>query len=103
MVLDGEQDEAVGVLLQQRLVGLLLPDCGSSGGVLDVVGLFGEIGDALDGAGDGVVCPVVVAGEVQLLGGRVVHVEVGNGRSSLQKRVVSIEYIGTMYDALDAW
>lgn len=33
MVLDGEQDESLGVLLQDGLVNLVRPDCGNRAGL----------------------------------------------------------------------
>lgn len=67
MVLDGEQHEALGVLLQQRLVGLGLLDGGSNALLLLGLGLL--LDQLLLGLLDGNVLLVGVA-KVELLDGR---------------------------------
>lgn len=75
VILDGEHDETVGVLLEEGLSGLKLLDgrsslCGKSllGGLLGVDGLCGG-GDIL----------LAYRSEIELLGGRVAHLEVLEG------------------------
>lgn len=83
MVLNGEQNEAVGVLLQERLVGLKLLSSGSSLGNLN-----GLLGNLVGGGVDGVERRGVLLAnglEVKLLDGRVAHLEILEGGSSLRK------------------
>ena len=72
VVLDGEQNEPVGVLLKEGLMGLLFLDGGCSGGLLGRV-LLDEIGDANNGPED----VLLVDGrlKVELLCRRVGHLE----------------------------
>lgn len=83
VVLDREQNETVGILLQEGLVGLKLLSSRSSLGNLD-----GLLGDLVGGGIDGVERPGVLLAnglEVELLDGRVAHLEVLEGGSSLRK------------------
>lgn len=81
MVLDGEQDEAVGVLLEEGLVGLLGLDAGGHGALrlLNLLSL-----DEGGVQGDGGVGVVLLVGdaEVKLLDGGL-HLERVNGSGSL--------------------
>lgn len=86
MVLDGEQNEATRVLLQQRLVGLKLLNSGSR------LGSFSRLLDRLgDSRVDGMLRSrrVLLASsvEVELLDGRVAHLEVLQRGSSLFRMV----------------
>jgi hypothetical protein len=76
VVLDGEQDEALRVLLQQRLVLFFLLDCGRDGRLYGRVDLR-HIRYADDGLED--VLFVIGRGEVELLCGRIGHLESLNG------------------------
>ena len=83
VVLDREQNETVGVLLQEGLVGLKLLSSRSSLGNLD-----GLLGDLVGGGINGVERPGVLLAnglEVKLLDGRVAHLEILEGGSSLRK------------------
>jgi len=71
MVLDGEENETVRVLLQERLTGLELLNGRSRLGSLD--GLLDRLGDSRVDVGSR---RVLLAGEVELLDGRVAHLEV---------------------------
>ena len=81
VVLDGEKNEAVGVLLQEGLAGLSSLDTSSSLGNLSD-GLLGGRVDGLSGGRD-----ILLAdrGEVELLSGGVAHLKVLEGGSSLWK------------------
>ena len=80
MVLDGEENEALGVLGKEGLVGLLRLD--SRGDLLGLGSLlvrvvFGiDLGLELSKVGVEGLVLLVGGTEVELLGGRVVHVEV---------------------------
>lgn len=87
VVLDGEQHKALGVLLQEGLIGLLGLDGGCHGRLGDFLRLLhdGLLGlDVLGQGGDlGVHGQVLLAGsQVQLLDGRL-HAEGLHGRGSL--------------------
>lgn len=81
VVLDGEKNETVGVLLQEGLVGLSGLDTSSSLGGLNN-GLLGGRVDRLGGGGD-----ILLAdgGEVELLNRGIAHLKVLEGGSSLWK------------------
>lgn len=84
VVLDGEEDETVRVLLEKRLVGLKLLDARSNLGALD--GLLGGLGggrvNGLERRGRVLLAERL---EIELLNGRVAHLEVLEGGSSLRK------------------
>ena len=83
VVLDREEDEPVGVLLKQGLVGLLGLDAGGDGGLglLDLLRL-GDRRDVLRDSGAVGVVLLVGRAEVELLHGRL-HLERVDGGSSL--------------------
>lgn len=78
MVLDGKENETVRVLLQERLTGLEFLNGRNRLGSLD--GLLGGLGDSRVDVGSR---RVLLAGEVELLDGRVAHLEVLEGGGSL--------------------
>jgi hypothetical protein len=86
VVLDGEEDETVGILLEEGLIGLSL---------LDTRGDLGDLNGLLDGLGDGRVDGLERRGrvlladglEVELLDRGIAHLEVLEGGSSLRKYV----------------
>lgn len=82
VVLDGEEDETVRVLLQERLIGLGLLDARSNLGGLD--GLLAQLVDRrVDGLGRRDI--LLASGlEVELLDRRVTHLEVLERGSSLK-------------------
>jgi len=81
VVLDGEKNEALRVLLEEGLVGLFWLDGCSSGLLLDLLDLGDNRLGVLDGDGVGVV--FLVGGiEVELLNGRL-YLESLNGSGSL--------------------
>lgn len=94
MVLDGEQHETLGILLQEGLVGLLGLDGGSHGGLrLLLLGrLHGRLVDVLgvnlclEGGEVGVEGRVLLVGsrKIELLDGRL-HLEGLDGGRSLQR------------------
>jgi len=85
MVLDGKENETLGVLLKERLIGLLRLDArGNSGLGLLLLGLFDNLCLEVGGI-EGLVQRLVLlvgGAEVELLDGRL-HFEVLNGGSSL--------------------
>lgn len=85
MVLDGEENETAGVLLQEGLLSLKLLDGKSLGGLGGLLShLLGRRVGRLDGRGR-----VLLAGslEVELLNGGVAHLEVLERGSSLLRHV----------------
>lgn len=82
MILDGEEDKAMRVLLEQRLLGLDILDARSHlGSFLSLVGDLVRLQVDVRRA-----C-IFLAGnvEVDLLDGRVTHFEILEGGSSLRK------------------
>jgi hypothetical protein len=89
MILDGEQDETVGVLLKQRLVGLDLPSIDGSLGEFDGLLSGGLSGRRVDNGGrDGSVL-LSRSFKVELLDRGIAHLEVLKRGSSLFKGLVS--------------
>jgi len=68
VVLDGEKDESLRVLLEEGLVGLLGPEARSGSGLLDLLDLGDDGLDLLDGSDVGVVL-LISDVEVELLDG----------------------------------
>lgn len=68
MVLDGEKDESLRVLLEEGLVGLLGPEARGGSGLLDLLDLGDDGLDLLDGSDVGVVL-LISDVEVELLDG----------------------------------
>lgn len=96
MVLDGEQDEALRVLLQDGLVNLIWLNCRSHGGLglLLLEGLGGLVvvvhllGEALESGLVERLVFLVGSVEVDLLDGRL-NLERVNGRGSLLKKLLA--------------
>lgn len=85
VILDGEKDESIGILLEQWLVGLEVLGSFSGGSNMGLLGLW--LGSGLlgfhDALGDGGVF-LVRNVEVELLDRRIAHLEGLEGRGSLE-------------------